>query len=390
MRFLSRLAGLFDGASVTWRMMAIGTSLLLCLGIAAPKTAAQVPEAWRVVTSQACAQGADFPGPFEVFIFRDKHFTGECASLQPGLYPHSWTLGLPNNSISSIQVGANVRARLFKEEVYRGQHEPLTLSGNTAISDLKTFNNKISSMRVEIDNRDPECKSGDLNLGEIALFTRPSFKGDCIVLPVFGDDGQPNEFPSAESLGIAHDEISSIDTTASPCGLEAQGAFFRNFKFTFEKQSIFPTLPGHNISSIRAVDCDPQVAQLQKIFQVDTSPTLRASLANTAFLCASQEFNTTAQQPRTTAEPSANAILGGNGRVAFTTRVIQALCRGGGDPATFCEPGGPTAWCMCKPAIEKCDDFLARCAEIGASSYTCFGGRCQCENSSPPSSCPCR
>jgi hypothetical protein len=80
------------GATIKWRMLLIATSVLL--GIDPLRAAArEVPEAWRVETSQACSPTIDgLSGPFEVLIFRDKNFGTQCASLRPGLYPYDWTM----------------------------------------------------------------------------------------------------------------------------------------------------------------------------------------------------------------------------------------------------------------------------------------------------------
>jgi hypothetical protein len=249
-------------ATTNWRMMLIATSVVLGINFAAFRATAQLPEIpdpSRVNTGLACPASSGplghGPGPFEVFIYPNTGFGGQCALLQTGLYPHSWTLGLPDDSIRSIEIGAGVRARLFRVARYGGTE--LTLSGRNAFPNLGSFSAETSSMRVELAERDPGCRIGDLRSGEIALYTDPFFNGDCIVLPAFGPDGQPNNFPTSEYLGIANDAISSI-VTAHSCDLEAfQNEFFTGARFIFRKGAIYPTLPSLNnsISSIRFVNC---------------------------------------------------------------------------------------------------------------------------------------
>ena len=65
-----------------------------------------------------------------------------------------------------------------------------------------TFNDKISSMRIEPANRSQTCD--DTREGEIALFQHQYLAGDCVVLP--GNQSYANP----ETMGIHNDSISSI------------------------------------------------------------------------------------------------------------------------------------------------------------------------------------
>jgi hypothetical protein len=207
------------------------------------------------------------PGPFDVWIFNTKNFVDttrtSCKSLGPGLYPHAWNMGLPDNSIVSIKVGDSVRARLFLDGNYGRPTDFLTVFGGQEIPNLGRFS-QTSSMRVEIDDDRPDCMAKKIDRArEFALYTDPFFNGDCIVVPAFGDEGQPNAFPTVEYMGIADNAISSLVT--GPCNIVAfSGPFFSgSVAFVYPGSGFntavdtFRTLPGDNdtISSILLEDC---------------------------------------------------------------------------------------------------------------------------------------
>jgi hypothetical protein len=164
------------------------------------------PKGWpHTILSATSTNCARNPYPNEVIVYRDPNFRGSCAALTPGFYPHAANLLVGNDAISSIKVGSAVRARAFKNPVYGGAwnaYAPGTLSGG-----LGSFNDTISSMRIEPANRRQTCD--DLQEGEIALFENEAGQGDCVVLS--GDDS----YPIAESMGIENDSISSIRNNSS-------------------------------------------------------------------------------------------------------------------------------------------------------------------------------
>ena len=112
-----------------WRLMLMGATCLVGVDLASTPSAAldlvnplllSPTEAWRVNTSRPCT--TNDPGDWEVFIYREASpVWGECAALEPGLYPYPWNFGLEDNQISAVKVGKNVRARLFEHPVYKGK-----------------------------------------------------------------------------------------------------------------------------------------------------------------------------------------------------------------------------------------------------------------------------
>jgi hypothetical protein len=148
-------------------------------------------------TSVSCSRN---PGPNEVIVARDPSFGGTCAVLTPGFYPQPANLVVGNDAISSIKVGSAVRARAFKNPVYGGAWT--IYPPNTMAAGLGSFDNSISSFRIEPANRSETCE--DLREGEIALYELEYLRGDCVVLP--GDSSYANP----DTMGIEGDSISSM------------------------------------------------------------------------------------------------------------------------------------------------------------------------------------
>ncbi len=189
---------------------------------AAPAATPAAPKGWpstilsaTVLRGGACNRA---PGPNEVIVYSLVGFGGDCAVLTPGFYPYGPNLGIGDDAISSIKVGSAVRARVFKNPVYGSDLN--AYAPNTNSAGLGGFDNKISSMRVELASRSQTCN--DVKPGEIALYRNPYETGDCVVLDA---DGNPHDhrtgakqapsYPSAEAMGIANDSISSIKNNSA-------------------------------------------------------------------------------------------------------------------------------------------------------------------------------
>lgn len=159
------------------------------------------PKGWphSILTGKSTSCNRE-PGPQEVLVYRNGNFGGSCASLSPGFYPYAANFLVGNDAISSIKVGSQVRARVFKNSVYGGDWN--AYAPDTRAGALGSFNDKISSIRVELASRSQLCD--DLRDGEIALFENSHERGDCVVLPA------DESYANAESMGIENDSISSM------------------------------------------------------------------------------------------------------------------------------------------------------------------------------------
>jgi hypothetical protein len=72
-------------------------------------------------TLRAWANHCGFPGPDQVIIYQHTNRGDACQVLGLGGYPTSSSFGLPNNSISAIDVGSNVRAVLYQDAHFSGR-----------------------------------------------------------------------------------------------------------------------------------------------------------------------------------------------------------------------------------------------------------------------------
>lgn len=90
-----------------------------------------------------CSYNAD-----QVVFYTDINYGGQCVTRNVGEYSNSSSIGLPNDSISSLKIGSNVRAVLCRDNDYSGGCE--TFTGDD--SDLRgnsIGNDSVSSAKVE-------------------------------------------------------------------------------------------------------------------------------------------------------------------------------------------------------------------------------------------------
>jgi hypothetical protein len=87
------------------------------------------------------------PNANQIALFYDANYRGRCVLRNIGGYPSVSSTGLPNDSISSIIVGQNVRAVLCRDVNYRGTCE--SFAGNVAnLGNSRIGNDQVSSVQV--------------------------------------------------------------------------------------------------------------------------------------------------------------------------------------------------------------------------------------------------
>lgn len=87
------------------------------------------------------------PGPNEVTLFMHFDYKHPCQTLSIGDYPYPEHFNLPNDGVSSIQVGSNVKAVLCRDINFGGTCETLT-SNDPNLSDNLIGNDQLSSIRI--------------------------------------------------------------------------------------------------------------------------------------------------------------------------------------------------------------------------------------------------
>lgn len=91
------------------------------------------------------------PNANQVAIFLDWRYEGHCKILNPGNYPTPQSMGMANDSISSIMVGANVNVELCADNNFQGACQVFN-SNNDFLGNTRVGNDNASSMRVVMRN----------------------------------------------------------------------------------------------------------------------------------------------------------------------------------------------------------------------------------------------
>lgn len=218
----------------------VATACLLGpLGLAAATSFAQVGRSDRGCDANS------LPGPEEALIYRHSNYRGDYRILSVGNYPNSTSFSLPNDSVSSLKVGENVRIDLFweawfymhyldwittlegpnKGDADYNPHDPIHWRGLPYLSRRRaparvaatTWNDQTASIRVQ--------RKDHLWMypgpGQVVLFTEANFNVPCNpVLRQFGVScdhimKDVGEYPTTAEVGLQNDSISSI--RAGPC-----------------------------------------------------------------------------------------------------------------------------------------------------------------------------
>ena len=129
----------------------------------------------------------------------DVNFQGTCVVLGIGDYPTATSTHLPNDSISSVRVGADVQVYACRDENFGGACT--VLHGTHAnMGGDPVGNDAITSIKVQPIGAPPPCDPGPLR---VAFYVDSNFAGACKMLAI-------GDYPTATSTGLANDSVSSI------------------------------------------------------------------------------------------------------------------------------------------------------------------------------------
>ena len=162
----------------------------------------QVANAWVIApyTSPACN-----PSSNEIALFVDPNYSGQCVIKGIGDYPNPSSIGLPNDSISSIRVGSNVQAVLCHDDNYSGGCETFT-GDDSNLSDNSIGDNQVSSVRVENRGGSTETRLYDnTNYGGSSVYVNTT--GLYTMVDVFNDMAESITMPTGWSVRLfEHDD----------------------------------------------------------------------------------------------------------------------------------------------------------------------------------------
>jgi len=120
------------------------------------------------------------PGAGQVSVFRGTNRTGDCRNLSIGNYWDASVIGLPDNTIQSVDISPDVGVFVFAGANFTGAMD--------AISGTRSgiFVSGVSSLRVVPIDDFLFCNSGTRGgqvpgPGKVALFTAINYAGDCVI-----------------------------------------------------------------------------------------------------------------------------------------------------------------------------------------------------------------
>ena len=87
------------------------------------------------------------PGPHQVALFTGINYGGECVLKDIGSYPAASSIGLLDDSISSLKVGTDVHAVLYRDANHGGRKE-IFVSDQPDLQSHWIGNDQVSALRV--------------------------------------------------------------------------------------------------------------------------------------------------------------------------------------------------------------------------------------------------
>lgn len=161
------------------------------------------------------------PGVNQVSFFTGRNYSGQCVTLPIGNYTDSPSIGLANDSISSVKLGSGARVGLFENEAYGGNAQWLNAS-DPDLTDVG-FDNTTSSVQVG-----KTCVPGAF---QVALFSGKNYTGQCSVVSM-------GSYPTASSGGMPNDALQSLQV-----GPDASIKVFWDENFSGSSQTFIATTP---------------------------------------------------------------------------------------------------------------------------------------------------
>lgn len=142
----------------------------------------------------ACAPTAN-----QVALYEHFNYGGRCKVLRIGNYPNPAAMGFPDNMVSSVKVGANVRVVLYEHQNYAGRWSEYLVNDNYVANEY-IGDNATSSVRVDWRAKPSGCVP---KAKQIALFVNANYGGQCIIKEI-------GDYLGDIQIGLPNDTISSV------------------------------------------------------------------------------------------------------------------------------------------------------------------------------------
>jgi len=161
----------------------------------APNGASWAVRHFRIQPGASCS-----PSSNQVSLYVDGNYGGQCITKDIGEYPNPGSIGLPNDAISSIRVGSNVKATLCQDDGFNGTCEVFT-GDDGNLGDNSIGDNQVSSAKVESNGSSSEVRLYDNpNYGGSYVYT--TSPGLYTLVSNFNDMGESISMPSGWSVRL--------------------------------------------------------------------------------------------------------------------------------------------------------------------------------------------
>ncbi|HYK05892.1 MAG TPA: hypothetical protein VE974_29385 [Thermoanaerobaculia bacterium] len=201
------------------------------------------------------------PSAQQIAIFQHRNFGGGCAVMPFGHYTHRDRLGLTNDTVSSVQVGSGAEVLLCKDSDYLGDCELFT-AARADLRGTRVGEDNASSMQVRQRGTKP-CLPGP---DEVSIYRHATFEGTCVAKRI-------GDYPTASTLGIANDAVSSARIGANVQLLACADSEYGTCEvFTQDTPDFAGTIVGNDrLSSMKvlkrgAPECAPPAALQAVLF----------------------------------------------------------------------------------------------------------------------------
>jgi hypothetical protein len=149
--------------------------------------------------SAAGATNCNSPSASQVALFTGANYSGNCALKDVGDYRNPDATGLPNDSITSVKVGSNIKVQLCRDNDLSNTCEWLE-SDDSDLSNNSVGAAQVSSVKVETKPATTGCVPG---LEEVSLFQDANYGGLCVTK-------RAGDFNNSSAIGLSNDSISSV------------------------------------------------------------------------------------------------------------------------------------------------------------------------------------
>ncbi|MGH6823553.1 MAG: hypothetical protein ACREC4_08705, partial [Methylocella sp.] len=138
------------------------------------------------------------PAANQASFFMDADFLGSCVVRNIGDYPTSESIGLPNDSISSVRVGNNAQVEVCTDVQYRGDCILLTADTKFLNSD-RVPNDSVTALKVQARGT-RDCPPG---ANQASFFMHAGFLAPCVSLGI-------GDYKDHTQIGLDDKSISSL------------------------------------------------------------------------------------------------------------------------------------------------------------------------------------